>query len=554
MEDGQTYNSLGYPAGGSFLEVASEQMHLTLLPAARRVYAYENAQLTAASARATGLPLAVVTLAAGLAVGFFLYRSQRWLSRRTHRTFNVGLLLASVAGVAALAWMAVALLGGRADLLRATGHGSAPAETLAQADIAALQARGDETLNLISRTGDTDFQADFQTAQGQLSTLLTSAGRQSAAGAASSVAAARQDANSWFAVNRQAQKLDQARDYGAETRLVIGSGPGSAGTLFGRLEADLGAAIRADQAVFAGSATAGSGAFTGLAAGSRRARAGHGGGLRLGAVPAAGGVPMNVPAMSREQAGAAVKAAVAERDAIQANLLELDSSFGKQLLAGAELTGETRRRWDATAATLAILWQVYEAYSAVVDQAAEAVARHLGPRELAALTALLTGRSVQLASGPAPLAGRDLADPGREDLTLATAVARMRGAFSSVTEVVSAAEHVWTEVAGRLDTAGAELARVTPLAAALGDEALTGNLAAAQGKLARMRDTLNSDPLALWQGGTVDTSGADRLQERIAAAVARADELIRTLSQARPPWKKNCSRSRASSTSTGVTR
>jgi hypothetical protein len=242
---------------------------------------------------------------------------------------------------------------------------------------------------------------------------------------------------------------------------------------------------------------------------------------------------MNVPAMSREQAGAAVKAAVAERDAIQANLLELDSSFGKQLLSGAELTGETRRRWDATAATLAILWQVYEAYSAVVDQAAEAVTRHLGPRELTALTTLLTGRSVQLASGPAPLAGRDLADPGREDLTLATAVARMRGAFSSVTEVVSAAEHVWTEVAGRLDTAGAELARVTPLSAALGDEALTGNLAAAQGQLARMRDTLNSDPLALWQGGTVDTSGADRLQERIAAAVARADELIRLRDEAR---------------------
>jgi hypothetical protein len=246
------------------------------------------------------------------------------------------------------------------------------------------------------------------------------------------------------------------------------------------------------------------------------------------------GAPVSGPAMSKEQAAAAVKAAVTERDAIQANLLELDSSFGKQLLAGAELTGETRRRWDATAATLATLWQVYEAYSAVVDQAAEAAAaRHLGPRELAALSALLAGRSVQLASGPAPLAGRDLADRGHEDLTLATAVARMRGAFSAVTEVVAAAEHVWTEVAGRLDTAGAELARVTPLAATLGDEALAGNLASAQDKLTRMRDTLNSDPLALWQGGTVDTSEADRLQERVAAAVARADELIRLRDEAR---------------------
>ena len=267
VEDGEIYNSLGYPAGASFIQVASEEMHLRLLPAARAVYAQENARLTAASTQATGLPLAVVTLAAGLALGFFLYRSQWWLSRRTHRTLNVGLLTASVAGLVALAWMAVALLGGRADLLRATAHGSGPAETLAQADIAALQARGDETLNLISRTGDADFQQDFRAAQGTFSSLLTRAGQQSTASAAGSIAAARQDANSWFAVNQQAQKLDKALDYGAETRLVIGSGPGAAGTLFSRLEADLAAAIRADQVTFADSAAAGSGAFTGLEAG-----------------------------------------------------------------------------------------------------------------------------------------------------------------------------------------------------------------------------------------------------------------------------------------------
>jgi hypothetical protein len=81
------------------------------------------------------------------------------------------------------------------------------------------------------------------------------------------IRAGRREATSWFAVNRQAQKPDQAHDYGAEAQLVIGQGPGSAGTLFGRLETDLDAAIRADQAVFADSAAAGSGAFTGLVAG-----------------------------------------------------------------------------------------------------------------------------------------------------------------------------------------------------------------------------------------------------------------------------------------------
>lgn len=77
VEDGQIYNSLGYPAGGSFIQVASEEMHVTMLPAARSVYAQENAKLMTASAQATGLPLAVITLVAGLAVCVLLFRAQR---------------------------------------------------------------------------------------------------------------------------------------------------------------------------------------------------------------------------------------------------------------------------------------------------------------------------------------------------------------------------------------------------------------------------------------------------------------------------------------------
>jgi hypothetical protein len=244
---------------------------------------------------------------------------------------------------------------------------------------------------------------------------------------------------------------------------------------------------------------------------------------------------VTAPALSRDRAPAVVQAAVAERDAIQANMLELDGSFGKRLLEGAALTGQTARRWEITAASLANLWQLYSVYSAVIDRAAEAVKGHLGARELAGIAALLAGPSIQLAAGPAPLAGRDLADSGRENLTVAAAVARMRAAFGQVTQVVSAAEQVWNEMTGKLDAAAAELARVTPLAASLADEALTGNLAAAEGKLARLRATLSSDPLSLWQGGPdpVDTSGADRLAERVAAAVTRVDELVRLQDDAR---------------------
>jgi hypothetical protein len=115
----------------------------------------------------------------------------------------------------------------------------------------------------------------------------------------------------------------------------------------------------------------------------------------------------------------------------------------------------------------------------------------------------------------------------------------MRRSFGQITEVVSAAEQVWNEMTGKLDTAAAELGRVTPLAASLGDEALTGNLTAAESELARLRGTLSSDPLSLWRGGPdpaagiVDTSSVDRLQERVAAAATRTEELVRVRDDAR---------------------
>ena len=61
-------------------------------------------------------------------------------------------------------------------------------------------------------------------------------------------------------------------------------------------------------------------------------------------------------AMTRGQAAAAVAEATAERDSIQTNLLDLDGSFGKQMLAGTTLTGESKLRWEAAATDLATLW------------------------------------------------------------------------------------------------------------------------------------------------------------------------------------------------------
>jgi hypothetical protein len=243
-----------------------------------------------------------------------------------------------------------------------------------------------------------------------------------------------------------------------------------------------------------------------------------------------------------ETAAQRVTAVLAERDAVQANLLELDGSFAKQVLEGATLTGQTRDRWAAASAALATLWETFLAYSAVVDKIAAlgTGSRRPARKDLPELNALLTGGCVQLANAPVPLARRDLAATGRPPVTLATAVGAMRRAFTEVTEVTSAVEAVWAAVAEPLDAATAELARVRPVIDGLGAD-LEAEFRAADDALRGQRAAVNADPLALWQpvsGGTgregrVDSGAAGRLREQVAALAPRIAEVGRVRQQAR---------------------
>ena len=247
-----------------------------------------------------------------------------------------------------------------------------------------------------------------------------------------------------------------------------------------------------------------------------------------------------------EAAEQRVTAVLAERDAVQANLLELDGSFAKQVLEGATLTGQTRDRWATASASLATLWETFLAYSAVVDRIAELGTGSKRParRDLPELNALLTGGCVQLPGAPVPLARRDLAAAGRPPVTLAAAVGALRRAFTEVTEVTSAVEAVWAALAVPLDAATGELARVRSLTDGLGAD-IQAEFRDAENALAAQRAAANANPLALWQPapgrttartageGRVDTSAADRLREQVAALTPRIVELDRVRQQAR---------------------
>jgi hypothetical protein len=247
-------------------------MNVTLLPRAQDLYAAENASLSGTSAQATGLPLVAGTAVAGLIVGYLLYRASRWLTGRTNRVLNAGLIVAVVALVVSLAWLLVAYAGGHSDLLKARARGSATVAAVARVSIAAQEAHADESLTLIDNTGDDSYQDDYRSRVGTLGpgpgTLLTAA-QAAARGtpAAPQVAAAVSDARAWFAAHARVRALDDAGQHLPAVRLVLDPAPGDASAAFSRLSDDLNAATGSDQAVFDSTARSAAGAYSGLEAG-----------------------------------------------------------------------------------------------------------------------------------------------------------------------------------------------------------------------------------------------------------------------------------------------
>jgi hypothetical protein len=251
-------NRLGLPLGAAYLREASELLRTKLLPAAGDIYTRESALLTSSSAQATGLPLVVVAVLAGLGIGYVLVRSSRWLARHTHRMVNYGLLLTALAGLVSLVWLAGAFALGRADLLHAQQQGSVPAQAFARAEVAALQAHADESLTLIDNSGDDSYQQDFEVQAKALGpgpgSLLTATGSREAVA----------QAQAWYQAHKALRAQDDA---GNHATAVTSAQTGAAAQAFGKLSATLSEGITTHQATFDSSARSGRDAFTGLAIG-----------------------------------------------------------------------------------------------------------------------------------------------------------------------------------------------------------------------------------------------------------------------------------------------
>jgi hypothetical protein len=273
VETARVYNRQGLPVGAAYLREASGVMRQALLPAAERLFQAVSDELDEARDGAARFPwfallLGVVLLASLIVV-------QHRLTRRTNRLFNIGLLVASVAAVASVLWLALSWMSAASHLEASNRDGSAQVALLSEARIAALQARSDEAHTLVARGGGADYEEHFQTVMARLVAeggLLDDAKREATDGRAeAAVTEATGAVGEWMEIHSEVRRLDQSEgDYPGAVALAIGLDEPSAGRAFGRLDEALGGGIEYGnqrfirEAELAGSALGGVGLGVGL--------------------------------------------------------------------------------------------------------------------------------------------------------------------------------------------------------------------------------------------------------------------------------------------------
>ncbi|MGH3780565.1 MAG: hypothetical protein ACRDRO_08020 [Pseudonocardiaceae bacterium] len=254
VERARANNRQGLAVGVSYLRTASDRMRDAILPAAAELQRRQAARLDDAYHRAGSVHF--FALAAGAVSLLGLVWVQAFLFQRTHRVFNVGLVVASGAVLAGLVWWTVAGMASANSLDRALGHSQSVSDALAPAQIAALQARAVESLELVTRTAgpnEPDFDAQMQL-------LDRDNGAGGALGAARQfvtdqqggalVQAALADARDYVAAHRQVRQLDDTGDYIKAVDAAVNPHHAGAAAAFDRLGLTLTAAVEHEREVF----------------------------------------------------------------------------------------------------------------------------------------------------------------------------------------------------------------------------------------------------------------------------------------------------------------
>ncbi|UCM88114.1 hypothetical protein [Streptomyces marincola] len=270
VETARANDRQGLPLGGAYLRHADQLMQETLLRAASDLYAEETERFRRDLAEARDWPW--LATAAGVAALAALGWAQRRHFLRTNRVFSPGLVAATAAAAVLFGWLAGAHTLARGALADADRDAARSLSVLNDAWIAALQARGDESMTLVMRGAASTFHDSYERhmsrlAEGEDSALTAALDLADDAAGRAPVEAAADAVAEWSERHAEAREHEVAGRYEAALAGVIGP-RGSTALSFDRVDAALHEAVEHEQRQFTRAADEGHGALGGLPAGA----------------------------------------------------------------------------------------------------------------------------------------------------------------------------------------------------------------------------------------------------------------------------------------------
>ncbi|WP_306750450.1 hypothetical protein [Saccharothrix yanglingensis] len=242
VETARTHNRQGNPVGAAYLREASTLMRTRLLPAAQELYRVENANVVRDLEGAGSPPWAELLLGAAALAALVL--AQRFLTRRTNRVLNPGLVVATAVTAVSLLWaLGASLL--VVSHVSAAKDGATLVDVLARARIATLTARGDETLTLVARGNGGDYENAYAEADRVLAEQLA---RARGLVASAHLDGAVEHHGRWREAHRQVREADVRGDHTVAVAVALGQDAAGAATAFDALDSELLAAIGAARA------------------------------------------------------------------------------------------------------------------------------------------------------------------------------------------------------------------------------------------------------------------------------------------------------------------
>ncbi|PSL57571.1 hypothetical protein B0I31_102550 [Saccharothrix carnea] len=233
VETARAHNRQGNPVGAAYLREASTLMRTRLLPAARELYGVETGNVVRDLEDAGSLPWLEFLL--GVLALVVLVLAQRYLTRKTNRVLNPGLVVATALTAISLLWVLVASLL-VVHNASASKNEATVVDLLARARIATLTARGDETLTLVARGSGATYEAEYVEADRALDDLL---GRLRLVNGTPPVVEAVEHHARWQQAHREIRAADEAGDFTTAVALALGQDARGAATAFDALDSDL---------------------------------------------------------------------------------------------------------------------------------------------------------------------------------------------------------------------------------------------------------------------------------------------------------------------------